>query len=128
VKVFRAFNRGDGQLVGLERDAGIAIIAPAWVLDASICAGFELGVPLVSTDALFELHSVLRHLGFRRGFMDDESPMEAPNETAEIPDTNPIAAALDAGPVTDGTGAPVDGDGSGATASDCGASRSGRAQ
>ena len=35
VKVFRTFNRGDGQHVNLERDPGIAIVAPAWILSSS---------------------------------------------------------------------------------------------
>lgn len=127
MKVFRTLNGGDGQHVGLERDAGIAILAPAWILDASVCQGFELGAPLVSTDALFELHSVLGHLGFRRRFKGDESPMEAPNEAPPL-DTNPVAAAFDADAIADGTGIPVDRDGAGTIAPDRGKSRTGRAQ
>lgn len=128
VKVFRTLNRGDGQLVGLERDPGIAILAPAWTLDASVCQGFELGAPLVSTDALFELHSVLGHLGFRRGFKGDDAPMEAPNDASQLPDTNPVATAVGTGAIADGTGIPIDRDGAGASAPDRGKIRSGRAQ
>ncbi|UWQ27269.1 hypothetical protein [Leisingera sp. M523] len=128
MKVFRTLNRCDGQHVGIERDAGIAILAPAWILDASVCQSFELGAPLVSTDALFELHSVLGHLGFRRGLNGDGSPMEAPNEASQILDTSPVAAAVIAGTIADGTGIPVDGDSPGAIAADRGKSRSGRAQ
>lgn len=83
--VFRTFYRGDGQHVGLERDPGIAILAPAWILDASVCQGFQLGEPVVSTEALCDLHSVLRHLSFRRGFKGDDSPMEAPNDASQFP-------------------------------------------
>ncbi len=128
VRVFRTLNRGDGQYVGLERDLGIAILAPAWILDASVCQAFELGGPLVSTDALFDLHSVLAHLGFRRGFTGDDSPMEAPNDASQILDTNPVATAVGTGAIADGTSIPVDRDGAGASAPDCGKIRSGRAQ
>ena len=127
MKVFRTLNRGDGQHVGLERDPGIAILAPAWILDASICQGFELGGPLVSTEALFDLHSVLGRLGFRRGFKGDDSPMEASNEASQIPDTNPVATAVGTGAIADGTGIPVDRDGAGASAPDRGKIRPGRA-
>lgn len=126
VKVFRTLNRGDDQHVGLERDAGIAILAPAWILDASVCQSFELGEPVVSTEALFELHSALQHLGFRRGFKGDDSPMEAPNDASQIPDTNPIATAVGTGTIADGTRIPGDRDCAGASAPDRGKIRSGR--
>lgn len=128
MKVFRTLNRGDGQHVGLERDPGIAILAPAWILDASVCQGFELGAPLASADALFELHLVLGHLGFRRGFKGDDSPMEVPNEASRDPDTNPVATAFDTAGVADGTGIPVDRDSAGPGAPDRGKNRSGRAK
>src|SRR5690606_21744051 len=107
---------------------GIAILAPAWILDASICQGFELGEPVVSTEALFDLHSVLVHLAFRRGFKGDDSPTEAPNEASKNPDTNPVATAVGTGAIADGTGIPVDRDSAGANAPDRGKIRSGRAQ
>lgn len=128
MKIFRTLNRGDGQLVGLEREPGIAILAPAWVLDASVCQGFELGAPLVSTDALFNLHSVLGHLGFRRGFKGDDSPMEDQNDASQIPDTNSAATAARTGAIADGTRIPVDRNGVGANTPDRGNVRSGRAQ
>ena len=128
VKVFRTLSRGDGQHVGLERDAGIAILAPAWILDASVCQGFDLGEPVVSTEALCDLHSVLRHLGFRRRFKGDDSPMEAPNDASQIPDTNPVATAVGTGTTADRTGIPVDRDGAGASAPDRSKIGSGRAQ
>jgi hypothetical protein len=128
VKVFRTLNRGDGQYVGLERDPGIAILAPAWILDASVCQGFDLGEPVVSTEALFDLHSVLRHLGFRRGFKGNDSPMEAPNDASHIPDTNPVATAFDTASVGDGTGIPFNRDGAGASAPDRSKIGSGRAE
>lgn len=127
VKVFRTFNRGDGQHVGLERDPGIVIVAPAWILDASVCRGLELGEPLVCTEALCDLHSVLRHFGFRRSFKGDDSPMEAPNDALQIPGTNPAATAVGTGTIADGTGVSVDRDRAGASAPDCDKIRSGRA-
>ena len=128
VRVFRTFNRDDGQHVGLERDPGIAILAPAWILDASVCQGFDLGKPVVSTEALCDLHSVLRHLGFRRRFKGDDSPMEAPNDASQIPDTNPVATAVGIGATADRTGIPVDRDGAGASAPDRSKIGSGRSQ
>lgn len=128
MRVFRTLNRGDGQHVGLERDPGIAILAPAWILDASVCQGFELGGPLVSTDALFDLHSVLGRLGFRRGFKGDDSPMEAPNDASQIPETNAVATALGTSAIADGTRISVDRPGAGASAPDRSKIRSGRAQ
>ncbi len=128
VRIFRAFNRGDGQHVGLERDPGIAILAPAWILDASVCQGFDLGEPVVATEALCELHSVLQHLGFRRGFKGDDSPTEAPNDASQIPDTNPVATAFGTGAIADGTRIPVDRDSTGASAPNGGKIGSGRAQ
>lgn len=128
MKVFRTLSRGDGQHVGLERDAGIAILAPAWILDASVCQGFDLGEPVVATEALCELHSVLQHLGFRRGFKGDDSPMEAPNDASQIPDTNPVATAFGTGAIADGTRIPVDRDSTGASAPSGGKIGSRRAQ
>lgn len=128
MRVFRAFNRGDGQHVVLERDPGIAILAPAWILDASVCQGFDLGEPVVSTEALGDLHLVLRHLGFRRGFKGDDSPMGAPNDTSQISDTNPAATAVGTGATSDGTGIQVDRDGAGASAPGRSKIGSGRAQ
>jgi hypothetical protein len=126
VKVFRTLNRGDGQHVSLERDPGIAILAPAWILDASVCQGFDLGEPVVSTEALCDLDSVLQHLGFRRGFKGDDSPMETPNDASQIPDTNPVATAVGTGATADGTRIPGDRDCAGASAPDRGKIRSGR--
>lgn len=106
VKVFRTLSRGDGQHVGLERDPGIAILAPAWILDASVCQGFDLGEPVVSTEALYDLHSVLRHLGFRRRFQGDDSPMEAPNDASQIGFVATMIRTRFDGKITDGPAAP----------------------
>lgn len=57
--------RGDGQDIALERDPGVAIMAPAWVLDAVLCSTLSLGMPLVSIAALDDLHGFLASLGFR---------------------------------------------------------------
>jgi hypothetical protein len=127
-KVFRTLNRGDGQHVSLERDPGIAIVAPAWILDASVCQGFVRGEPVVATEALCELDSVLQHLGFRRGLKGNDSLMDTPNDASQIPDTNPVATAFGTGAIADGTRIPVDRDSTGASAPDGGKIRSGRAQ
>lgn len=128
MKVFRTLNRGDGQHVGRERDPGIAILAPAWILHATVCQGFDLGEPVVSTEGLCDLHSVLRHLGFRRRFKGDDPPMEAPNDASQTPDTNSVATAVGTGTTADRTGIPVDRDGAGANAPDRSKIGSGRAQ
>lgn len=41
VKVYRSYQRGDGTYVGIERDLGVAVMAPAWVLDAEVVADFR---------------------------------------------------------------------------------------
>ncbi len=51
VRVSLARQRGDGRYVALERDPGVAIMSPAWVLDAVVCSTLSTGDPLVSTAA-----------------------------------------------------------------------------
>ncbi len=59
------------------------VLAPAWMLDAAICSGMELGSAQVSPIALLELHDALIELGFRRGFEGDESSKEPIDDTLE---------------------------------------------
>lgn len=66
---------GDGGYVAPERDAGIAIMAPVWIPDASVCKTMTLGSPVISLPDLLDLHEILRPQGFRRGFDEDE-PVE----------------------------------------------------
>ncbi len=58
----------------------MAIMAPAWVLDAAVCSALSVGYPLVCTAALEELHRVLGALGFRLGFVDEETTKDEARE------------------------------------------------
>ena len=69
--------------VALERDPGVAIMAPAWVLDAAICGAMLAGTPRVSCRALSALSALLVSQGFRRSFGDCDSPQEAEHGSQE---------------------------------------------
>ena len=83
VRVFRPYRRGDGVYVALERDPGVAVMAPAWVLDASFCSMLSVGPPLVSCDAVMALSDLLTSHGFRRSFDESESSKEAEDAPQE---------------------------------------------
>ena len=89
VKIYRKLQRGDGGYVALEREAGIAIMAPVWILDASICKSMTLGSPVISLPALLDLHEILISQGFRRGFDEDDSS----KETGHDPETDHQSSA-----------------------------------
>jgi len=93
VRVFRVYQSGNEQYAALERDPGVAVMAPAWVLNAAVCSTLSLGMPLVSIAALNDLHGVLVSLGFRRSCVDKESTQEAEDDPGtNTPST--IVAAL----------------------------------
>ena len=71
----------------IERDTGVVIDAPSWVLDAAHCRLFDLGGGRASLDALFELSSVLTELEFRRSFGGDATPSEAKDDRFFDPKT-----------------------------------------
>lgn len=96
MKVYRAFNRGDGQIVGLERDKGVAILAPSWVLDAAVCQAMKLGSPMLAVEALREVHELLSALGFRRNFVGEASPMETAHAGSKAGSTGTTASAISA--------------------------------
>ena len=79
--------------VALEREAGIAIMAPVWILDASICKTMTLGSPVISLPALLDLHEILRSQGFRQGFDEDGSSKETGHdrETEHQPSATSLA-------------------------------------
>jgi len=106
VKVFRSLRRDDGTYVVLERDPGVAILSPAWVLDAATCSAMTLGAPVASATALFDLHAVLGSLGFRRSYVDEESTMEAEHDfsTAHRSGATPTAFSTEPDCPTDGGG------------------------
>ncbi len=126
VKVHQVLNRSDGQLVRIERDEGIVIDAPSWVLDAAHCQSLELGDGRASLEALFELSSILSELGFRRSFEGDLAPSEAMNDQFPDPKTA-CSAAAERGRTTVEPIATSSGDHSvGATASGSSGDKSGR--
>lgn len=69
--------------VGIERDPGVAVMAPAWVLDAAICGLMTLGLPQVSTAGLLDLSSILTSQGFRRSSDEYESWKEAEHDPSQ---------------------------------------------
>lgn len=81
--VYRSYQRGDGVFVALERDPGVAVMAPAWVLDAAICGAMHAGPPRVSCGVLSALSALLVSQGFRRSFGDCDSPPEAEHGSQE---------------------------------------------
>ena len=58
VKVHKVLNCGDGLFVHIERDEGIVIDAPAWIVDAAFCRMLDLGAARASLEALFDLSSL----------------------------------------------------------------------
>ena len=78
----------------MERDAGVAIMAPVWVLDASICKTMTLGPPVVSLPDLLDLHEILRLQGFRRGFDEDDSSKEAGHDPGSEHQTGATSLAI----------------------------------
>ena len=47
---------------------------PSWMLDAAVCAGMELGEPVVSLSGLAELHHLLHDIGAGRNSREATSP------------------------------------------------------
>ncbi len=94
VKVYRSYRRGDGTYVGLERDPGIAVMAPAWVLDASVCGMMTPGPPCVSVAGLLELSAILTSQGFRRSFDESDSLKETEHDFTQVPQTDATASAV----------------------------------
>ncbi len=94
VKIYRFCRRGDGTYVGLERDPGVAVMAPAWVLEASICQMMTLGPPRVSTTGLLELSAVLTSHDFRRSFGESDSSKEAEHDVTQDNQSDPTAPAI----------------------------------
>ncbi|WP_170419774.1 hypothetical protein [Ruegeria atlantica] len=122
MKVHQVLNRSDGQFLRIERDAGIVIDAPSWVLDAAHCRSFDLGDGRASLEALFELGSVLTELGFRRSFEGDATLSEAkddqffdPKTTLSATPEGDHAAVEPFGPSSDGHGVSTTAAGSGDT-------------
>tara|TARA_R110002074_G_scaffold92570_1_gene202146 strand:- start:5717 stop:6073 length:357 start_codon:yes stop_codon:yes gene_type:complete len=69
--------------VGIERDPGVAVMAPAWVLDATVCALMTLGSPQVSTAGLLDLSALLTSQGFRRSLDECDSSKEAEHDHSQ---------------------------------------------
>ena len=124
VKVHQVLNRGDGQIVRIERDAGVVIDAPAWVLDAAFCHAFDCGASRVALEALFELHSVLGEMGVRRSFEGNDSSSEAQNDQFLTPQATCIATSEGSHTTVEHCGTPGSDHGLGSTAS-CGCSDTG---
>lgn len=92
----------------MERDEGVVILASAWNLDAAFCQALQLGAPVASLEALFDLHLVLGDLGFPRSFEGDDSPKEARNDPPFHPSATLAAAAASDSAEADRAGMPGD--------------------
>ena len=66
VRAHYSEQRAGGRVVHVEDKPGIVTVLPEWMLDASICASMQLGMPRVSVDCLRDLHRLLLVRGFRR--------------------------------------------------------------
>ena len=94
VKVYRSYRRGDGMYVGIERDPGVAVMAPAWVLDATVCGLMTLGSPQVSMAGLRDLSVILTSHGFRRSFAECDSSKEAEHDHSQINQPGATASSI----------------------------------
>ena len=94
VKVYRSYRRGDGTFVGIERDPGVAVMAPAWVLDATVCGLMTLGSPEVLVAGFLDLSSILTSQGFRRSFDESDSSKEAAHDQPQNNQSGATATSI----------------------------------
>jgi hypothetical protein len=85
-------HRSDGDFVYVEKDPGIVVLLPAWMLDPVVCSTMELGTPRVALDALCNLHETLIVIGFRLDSSGDDTLAEQNNEELEDQDGGDTAA------------------------------------
>jgi hypothetical protein len=71
LRIERVDKRRSGQFVHVEVLPGVFMVVAAWMLDASACAGMELGAPRVSLAALSDLDDLLKRRGPRRSSSGD---------------------------------------------------------
>ena len=74
VRVIRCERWASAQLVRVEAPSGEGAVIPSWMLDAAVCAGMELGEPVVSLSGLAELHRLLHDIGAGRNSREATSP------------------------------------------------------
>jgi len=63
--------RKAGPFVHVEALPGVVTVVAAWMLDASACAGMEIGAPRVSLEALRDLDDIPKRRGFRKSCSGD---------------------------------------------------------
>jgi hypothetical protein len=73
VRVERVDNRAAGAFAHVEVLPGVVTVVAAWMLDASACAGMEIGAPRASLSALRDLDDLLKRLGLRRSCSGDSA-------------------------------------------------------
>jgi len=96
VRVERVDKRRSGQFVHVEVLPGVFTVVAAWMLDASACAGIELGAPRVSLAALSELDDLLKRRGLRRCSPGDITAGEEQTDARPTFQTVLAEAAADA--------------------------------
>jgi hypothetical protein len=87
LRIERVDQRRSGQFVHVEVLPGVFTVVAAWMLDASACAGMDLGVPHVSRAALSDLDDLLMRRGLRRSSSGDITAGE--EQTDARPDRRP---------------------------------------
>ena len=80
--------------MGIERDPGVAVMAPAWVLDATVCGLMTLGSPQGSMAGLLDLSSILTSQGFRRSFDESDSSKEAEHDHPQNNQSGATASSI----------------------------------
>jgi hypothetical protein len=88
--------RKSGQFVHVEVLPGIITVVAAWMLDASACAGMEVGAPRVSLAALSDLDDLLKRRDLRRNSSGDITAGEEQTNARPASQTVFAEAAADA--------------------------------
>lgn len=83
VRRYHSVHRSDGEFVYVEKDPGIVLLLPAWMLDLTVCSTMQLGTPRVALHALCDLHETLMMFGFRPDSSGDDTLAEHNNEEFE---------------------------------------------
>jgi hypothetical protein len=91
-------NRKTGQFVRVEVRQGVVTVVAAWMLDASACAGMEIGAPRPSLAALRDLDDLLKRRRLGRSCSGDIAAIK------EQPDANAAHEAFAAPPTADRVG------------------------
>jgi hypothetical protein len=82
VRVERVDNRAAGAFVDVEVLPSVVTVVATSMLDASACAGMEIGPPRASLSALRDLYDLLKKLGLRRSCSVDSPASQEQSDAA----------------------------------------------